>query len=268
MFEKQSPIAFGLLLFLGSLAIAQQPIDVLRANGLAKSGKFFVLPEESTVAEGLVHLQPAMRLVDERYGALSAILQNEYEFQWLTDYLVVIQGQLNDFRVAYNNMPASTPQQRLEKQQAANMFPLFDNEIRMTNSQIELRRKRLVGEVKKEKTENEAKQSCRSFLNAKGQVWPNVESLQKRYGELKADDSVLNALKAFNSSAQAQLKIGPSDDFTKKAKLVLAYEKNYSPDTAPQVKKMTRAKRLDLKKKRGKSSSSPGQDEVANKDPK
>ena len=83
-------------------------------------------------------------------------------------------------------------------------------------------------------------------------MWPDFEATLKRYDELKSNDSVLNALRAYNANAQAHLKIGPSDNLSKEAKQVIAYERTYSPETAPQIKKMPRPKRLDLKKKRDK----------------
>jgi len=263
MIERQVCIAVGLLLLAGSQGIAQEPEDVLKTNGLVKSGKFFVLPEEEKVGQGLYNMRPVMSQLDTKYNAWGAIIQNEYEFQWFSDYRIQVTGQLNDFRVAFNNMPARNPLERLQKQEASQQFAAFDNELRWTNSQIELRRKRLVGEAGKQKAEDEFKKARENFLQAKGQLWPDVESLLKRYEELKSNDSVLNALKAHNAQTQARLKIGPSDDLSKKVKLVISYEQTYSPETAPQPKKMSRTKRLDMKKKRGKQVPPVTKDAVA-----
>ena len=251
MAAKQRYLAVGLMMLLGgSHGVAQEPVDVLKTNGLVKSGKFFVLPEEEKVLQGLFNMRPVMGQLEAKYNAWAAIIQNEYEFQQLGDYKILVTGQLNDYRIAYNNMPARTQQERFYKQQASQQFPVFDNELRLTNSALELHRKRLVGEAGKQKAENEAKKARDDFLQAKGRLWPDVESLLKRYDELKSNDSVLNAMRAFNAQAQARLKIGPSDDLSKKAKQVIAYEQTYSPETAPQPKKVPRHKRLDQKKKR------------------
>jgi hypothetical protein len=255
MIERQVCIAVCLLLMVGSHGTAQEPVDVLKTNGLVKSGKFFVLPEEEKVLQGLFNMRPLMGLLDTKYAAWTAIIQNEYEFQQLGDYKIQVTGQLNDFRAAYNSMPARNPQERYEKQLASQQFAVFDNEIRMTNSEIALRQKRRAGPVMQEKVENEARQARDNFLQAKGRFWPDVDSLLKHYDQLKSNDSVLNALRAYNAQAQAHLKIGPSDDLSKKAKLVIGYERTYSPETAPQPKKMSRTKRLDMKKKRDKQGS-------------
>ena len=253
MIEKRVRIAVSLLLLLGgSHGIAQEPLDVLKTNGLIKSGKFFVLPEEEKVLQGLFNMRPVMGLLEGKYSAWAAIIQNEFEFQQLGDYKILITGQFNDFKVAFNNMPQNTPQQRFEKQQAAQQFAVFDNELRLTNSELALRQKRLASEAGKQKAENDAKQACETFLQAKGRLWPDVDALLNRYDELKKNDSVLNALRAYNAQAQARLRIGPSDDLSKKAKQVITYERMYSPETAPQPKKISRTKRLDMKKKRDK----------------
>ena len=127
----------------------------------------------------------------------------------MSDYKILVTGQLNDFRVAFNNMPQRTPLERFQKQQASQQFAVFDNELRLTNSELALRQKRLVGEAGKQKAEDDAKKACETFLQAKGRLWPDVDSLLKRYDELKGNDSVLNALRAYNAQAQAHLKNRP-----------------------------------------------------------
>jgi hypothetical protein len=264
MIEKQVRIAVGLMMLLGgSRGIAQEPLDVLKTNGLVKSGKFFVLPEEEKVLQGLFNMRPVMGQLMAKYNAWAAIIQNEFEFQQLGDYKILVTGQLNDFRIAFNNMPTRTPQEKFNKQQASQQFAVFDNELRVTNTELALRQKRLVGEAGKQKAVNDAKNACETFLQAKGRLWPDIDALLKRYDELKGNDSVLNALRAYNAQAQARLKIGPSDDLSKKAKQVIAYEQTYSPETAPQPKKMSRTKRLDMKKKRDKQVPSQTKDAVA-----
>ena len=82
MIEKQVRIAVGLMMLLGgSHGIAQEPLDVLKTNGLVKSGKFFVLPEEEKVLQGLFNMRPVMGQLEAKYNAWGAIIQNEYEFQ-------------------------------------------------------------------------------------------------------------------------------------------------------------------------------------------
>ncbi len=251
MIKRQVCIAVSLLLLAGSQGIAQEPADVLKTNGLVKSGKFFVLPEEEKVLQGIFNLRPVVSQMETRYSAWAAIIQNEYELQQLTDYRIQVIGEQNDYRVAYNNMPTRSLPERYAKQQAAQQFAVYDNELRMVNSAIEMHRKRLVGEAGKQKAEDEFKSAREKFVQAKGRLWPDVESMLKRYEELKSNDSVLNALRAINAETQARIKIGPSDDLSKKAKVVVGYEQTYSPETAPQPKKVPRHKRLDQKKKRG-----------------
>ena len=119
----------------GSHGIAQEPVDVLKTNGLVKSGKFFVLPEEEKVLQGLFNMRPFMGQLEAKYNAWGAILQNEAEFQQLGDYKIQVTGQLNDFRILFNNMPQRTPLERFQKQQASQQFAVFDNELRLTNSE-------------------------------------------------------------------------------------------------------------------------------------
>jgi len=66
MIERQFCIAVGLLLA-GSQGIAQEPVDVLKTNGLVKSGKFFVYPEEEKVLQGLFNMRPVMSQLETKY---------------------------------------------------------------------------------------------------------------------------------------------------------------------------------------------------------
>ena len=134
MIDRQFCIAVGMLLLAGSQGIAQEPEDVLKTNGLIKNGKFFVLPEEEKVSQGLYNLRPVVSQMETRYNAWGAIIQNEYEFQQLTDYRIAVVGERNDYRVAYNSMPTRTPQERYAKQQASQQLAAYENEIRAVNS--------------------------------------------------------------------------------------------------------------------------------------
>ncbi len=76
MIEKQVRIAVGLMMLLGgSRGIAQEPLDVLKTNGLVKSGKFFVLPEEEKVLQGLFNMRPVMGQLEAKYNAWGAIIR-------------------------------------------------------------------------------------------------------------------------------------------------------------------------------------------------
>jgi len=240
-----------------TVAASISDVQLLKTEGLVKSGNFFVLSEEEKVLQGLFNMRPFMAQLESKYNAWAAIIQNEYEFQQLGDYKIQITRELNDFRVAYNNIPAGTPQEGSAKQQAVQQFRVYDSELRQVDSSLELHRKRLVGEAGKRSAEDEFKKARENFMKAKGRLWPDVESLMKRYDELKSNDSVLNALKAVSAQTQARIKIGPSDDLSKKAKQVIAYERTYSPETAPQPKIVSRTKRLDKKKTQDKKVS-PG----------
>ena len=246
-------LAIGLLIVLkGSRVLADEPIDLLKKNGLIKSGKFFVVPSEEKVLQGLFNIQPVINQMEIKFNDWAGIVQNEYEFQSIGDYRLQLNAALNDYNIQLNGMPQRTPQERYAKQVVAQERNTVDVELRQVNYQLALRQKRLVGEIGKERAENAFKQASQSFLEAKGRLWPQVEETMKQYEEINNSDSVLNALRAFNRDTKANLKIGPSDALTKKVKMVIAKERQYSPDTAPQPKKKSRTKRLDEKKKRGK----------------
>ena len=98
MAERQVPRGRIMMLLAGSHGIAQEPVDVLKTNGLIKTGKFFVLPEEEKVPQGLFNLRPVVGQLETKYNAWGAIVQNEYEFQQLDDYQIVVAGGHNDYR--------------------------------------------------------------------------------------------------------------------------------------------------------------------------
>ena len=102
----------------------------------------------------------------------------------------------------------------------------------------------------KAKAEADFNDRRRKFVEAKAEIWPMVEQTLKEYDEIKQNESVLNALKAFNQSTKAHFKLGPSDKLKKAAQQVIAYERSYSPETATKPKKMPKRKGLAMQKKR------------------
>ena len=88
-----------------TMARAQEPVDVLAKNGLTKSGTFFVIASEEPVMQKLYNLRPVMGQMEQKYMAVAAIYQNEYEYQMLNDYRIQVQGHLNDVRGQVNAMP-------------------------------------------------------------------------------------------------------------------------------------------------------------------
>jgi hypothetical protein len=233
----------------GTMAKAQEPIDVLAKNGLTKSGSFFVVASEEPVMQKLYNLRPVMGQMEQKYMSLAAIYQNEYEYQVLNDYRIQVQGHLDDVRSQVNSMSPRTPQQRQARAEAQQYQRAVEQELRDTNTQVQRRRSLLVGPAQKAKAERDFKERRDAFLNAKGEMWPMVDETIKQYDELKANESVKNALRAYNQEVKAHLKLGPSDKFAKGAKQVIAFERNYSPETASQPKKMPKRKGLQMKKK-------------------
>jgi hypothetical protein len=229
---------------------ASDPIDVLNQNGLSKSGRFFVLNSEEQAIQGLMNIAPFADRMAGKWNQWAAIIQNEYEFQQLGDYRVSLISTINDYNAVISQMPTRNPMERLQKQEVVAERNAWDAELRATNTQLELRRRRLVGEPGKRQAEEDFNQARGEFLGAKRKIWPQIEKTLNRYDELKTIDSVLNALKQYNADAHAQLKIGPSDSMTKKIKQVFEYERTYSPETAPAPKKVARHKRLEKKKTR------------------
>jgi hypothetical protein len=233
----------------GPIAKAQEPIDVLAKNGLTKSGTFFVVASEEPVLQKLYNLRPVMGQMEQKYMALAAIYQNEYEYQVLSDYRIQIQGHLNDVRSQVNSMSPRTPQQRQAKAEAQQYQGAVEQELRDTNTQLQRRRILLASPAVKAKTEDDFKERRDAFVKAKGEMWPMVDETLKQYVQLNQNDSVMNALRAYNQGVKAHLKLGPSDKLKKGAQQVVAYERNYSPETASKPKKMPKRKGLQMKKK-------------------
>ncbi len=238
---------------------ASEPIDVLNANGLSKSGRYFVVKDEEQAIQGLMNIAPFADRMRGKWGEWAAIILNEYEFRQLSDYKILLVAKINDYDAMTRQMPARNPYERFQREQVIAERNEWNAELGATNTQQELRRQRLVGDVGKRRAENDFKQARDEFLGAKRRIWPQIEETLKRYDEIKTIDSVLNALKQYNTEAHAHLKIGPSDSMAKKIKQVLESERTYSPETAPAPKKVPRHKRLEQKKTRKNSKQdSPG----------
>ncbi len=251
MAAKQKKLIVGILVLLGgATGFAQEPLDVLNKNGLTKVETFFVIASEEPVLQKLFNMRPLIGQMEEKYMAWAAILQNEYEFQALNDDRIQLQGYLNDVNRHVASMPERNPQERQAKAEAQQYQSYVDQVLRDTNTQLERRRSLLVGPVVKAKAESDFKESRQAFLDGKSQMWPLVEQTLKEYGQLKENDSVSNALRAFNQAAKAHLKLGPSDKLMKGARQVVAYERNYSPETASKPKKMPKRKALQMRKKK------------------
>jgi hypothetical protein len=233
-----------------TMARAQDPVDVLAKNGLTKSGTFFVIASEEPVMQKLYNLRPVMGQMEQKYMAVAAIYQNEYEYQMLNDYRIQVQGHLNDARGQLNAMPSRTPQERLARAEAQQYVRAVEQELRDTNTQVQRRRSLLVGPAEKARAERDFKERRDAFVKAKAAMWPAVDEALKQYEQLKENESVMNALRAYNQEVKAHLKLGPSDKLKKSAQQVVAYEQNFSPETASKPKKTAKRKGLQMKKKK------------------
>jgi hypothetical protein len=233
-----------------TMARAQEPVDVLAKNGLTKSGTFFVIASEQPVLQKLYNLQPVINQMQQKYMAVAAIYQNEYEYHALKDYQIEVEAHLSDVRRQVNSMNPRTPQDRQTKAEAQQYQRAVEQELRATNTQVERRRSLLVGPAEKARAERDFKERRDAFVKAKSDMWPMVDETMKQYDQLKENDSVKNALRAYNQEVKAHLKVGPSDKFTKGAKQVISCERNFSPETASQPKRMPKRKGLQMKKKK------------------
>jgi hypothetical protein len=210
---------------------------------------FFVVASEEPVLQKLYNLRPVMGQMQQKYMALAAIYQNEYEYQVLSDYRIQVQGHLNDVRNQVNSISPSTPQQRQAKAEAQQYQRAVEQELRDTNTQLQRRRNLLASSAVKAKTEDDFKDRRDAFVRAKGEMWPMVDETLKQYEQLNQNDSVKNALRAYNQGVKAHLKLGPSDKLKKGAQQAVAYEQNFSPETASKPKKTSKRKGLQMKKK-------------------
>jgi hypothetical protein len=243
----------GLIVVLGALgADGNRPQDELARNGLVRSGKFFVLPSEERVLQGFFNMRPSMAAMETRFGDWRSILQNEHEYQALGDYQLYLRGLLNDYNSQIAVMQERTAWDTIRKEQLARERNAVEVELRQAIFQFALRQKRLVGDLEKQRAEEVFNQAREDFLRAKERFWPQVDEISRRYDEIKQNESILNALREYNRQEKVSLKIGPSDNLAKKARQVKDYEREYSPETATQVKKPPTLKRLETKKKRGK----------------
>jgi hypothetical protein len=233
-----------------SVASAQEPIDVLAKNGLTKSKTYFVIASEQPVLQKLYNLKPVMGQMQQKYMALAAIYQNEYELQVLNDYRIQVNSLLDDVRRQVNAMPSSNLVQRQQREEARLYQTQVEQELRDTDTQIQRRRNMRVSPAAKEKTEQDFLERRDAFVKAKNQMWPMVDDTLKQYAQLDQNDSVKNALRAYNQEVKAHLRLGPSDVLKKSAQQVVAYEQNFSPETASKPKKMAKRKGLQMKKKK------------------
>ena len=136
---------------MGRVVAAAGPIDVLNTNGLIKVRTFFVVPSEDQVLQGLENLRPYMARTEGKWIEWAAIIQNEYEFQTLTDYRIQVRATLNDYNAQLGRMPRRTPVERYNYQLMTQERDMVNQELKATNTQIALREKRRVGPVGKQR---------------------------------------------------------------------------------------------------------------------
>jgi hypothetical protein len=239
-----------LVLLIGGGLFAQEPAELLGKHGLTKSGAYFVVASEEPVLQMLYNLRPYMGEMEGRFMQWAGILQNEFEHQQLSEYVIRLDGQLSALNAQIRSMQERNALQRQEKAEWVQYRNMVDQERRWANQERAIRQNRLVGPRVKEKAESDFKERREKFVAAKGQTWPAVEKTVKEYEDIKQNESVLNALKAFNQESKAHFRLGPSDKLTKAAQQVIKYEREYSPETATKPKKMPRRRGLELTKKR------------------
>jgi len=218
------------------------PQSLLKEHGLQSAGSFFVVDAEQEALQKFYNMDPLMRKMKGEFYEWAAILQNEYEYNTLGEYRIYLTGHLNDVGQAIGQMPQRNP---LERQQVLNMRAYqqsVDNELRVTNSQIAIRERKLVGEEGKEKAEEEFKESRKVFLSAASEARPYYDRVVAEYAKLSEDSAVKNALKAHNQMMKVHMKLGPSDKLKKAAGTVVKHERDYSPETAARRQRMPKHK--------------------------
>jgi hypothetical protein len=216
------------------------PKDVLTTNGLTQSGTFFIVESEGPVRQKIANMRPVMLDMETRFNQWAAILHNEDEFQYLTDYRVQLGGHLTDVDNEIARMPQNNPLQRQAVQQSRIYRQRIDQEMRDNLSQIEIRRKRLVGPAVKEKMENDFGKAREKFLQAAGETQPLYDKVKEEYAILSKNSTVKNALTAHGERSIVKFKLGPSDKLKKDVANVIKYEKAFSPETAVPTKKRPR----------------------------
>jgi len=213
------------------------PKEVLRENGLSQAGTYFIVESEAPVRQKIANMQPVMLDMEAKFNLWRAALINEDEFQYLTDYRLELQAELQNVDDRLGSMPKNTP---IERQAVAQVTAYRQRVVREMNEnqiQIELRRKRLVGQAGKEKLERDFDKVREKFLTAIGDLKPLYDKVKEDYEVLSKNKSVMNALRSHSESAKAKYKLGPSDKLTKEAFLVQKYEASYSPETAVKMGK-------------------------------
>ena len=86
-------------------------------------------------------------------GEWAAIIQNEYEFRQLSDYKVLLIAKINDYDAMIRQMSTRNPYECFQKQQVIAERNEWNAELGVTNTQLEIRRQRLVGEQGKRRAE-------------------------------------------------------------------------------------------------------------------
>ncbi len=200
-------------------------------------GKYFIVASEEPVRQKIFNMRPVMGEMEGKFNIWAAMLQNEYEFQTLTDYSLQLQGMYNDLSQQISRMPNKTALDKMALNQAQGQLQGIVAESKQTNYQIALRQKRLVSDKAKEKAENEFKDVRKKFLAMASEARPPYEDVKKEYEKLSEESAVSNALKAHNQMTKANFKMGPSDKLNKDVADVKRYEQTYSPETAPRPPK-------------------------------
>src|SRR4051812_19066590 len=118
------------------------PLDTLTDRGLTRAGKYFVVAGEVGVLQEVYNMRPLMADMEAKFRVWAAILQNEYEWQNLTDYGLWLGGHITDVNQQIGQMPQRSPLERLALAEAQRYRQRVDQEIRDTNTAIAQRQKR------------------------------------------------------------------------------------------------------------------------------
>jgi hypothetical protein len=222
----------GIAAHAAARAAEPTPDEVLKNNGLTKSGLLYVLDSERGFLDGTTKIQPRYADMEKLYARLNLIMQGQLEYDGLDNAYTLSTERLRNVGAEIDAFPTTSNSEL--KQHYRELLDL-EKQIRFQRNELsrelDLRYKNLVPEWQREKLFTDFQAKRQGFLTESRSLRARGDEVKARYQKLSKDDGVTKAIAALRLTSKARVDLGPSAEFKKKSTLLKDAERTFSPES-------------------------------------
>jgi hypothetical protein len=204
--------------------------DVLKSQGLIRSGSFYVLEVESNVHTKLEEASAQFESFAAVVAQQAAIVESEMQLKALDLQGVELRRRIDNINVQLGQFPGRRNSvQRMAFNGLSAERDGYQVTLNEINGQIGVLRNQAATPKQKQNIEAELMRRREPLLTALRAIRIQIDDATKRYQELAGRGEVQAALEAQRRTAKVNLKLGPSNELRGDVALLRKYEKMVQP---------------------------------------